>query len=103
MVVLKLTHKFGLERKPFSIAVVSCPAAGTSGSFSGKAGAARGDVVAGVPRRTGDQRLQDRLQLLAVLAGEAGAEADVVQLSLIVVKSKQQRSHLFPGLLPAAR
>ena len=82
MVILKLTHEFGLERKPFSIAVVAGPAAGTSGRFSAKAG----------PRAAsfGHERFQDLFQLLSLFAGKAGAEADMVKLSVIVVKAKEQ-------------
>ena len=82
MVILKLTHKFGLERKPFGIAVVARPAAGTSGRFSGKAG----------PRAAGfgHKWFQDLFQLLSLFAGKAGAKADMVKLSVTVVKAKKQ-------------
>lgn len=82
MVILKLTHEFGLERKPFGIAVVARPAAGTSGSFAGKA----------CPRAAsfGHEWFQDLFQLLSLFTGKAGAEADMVKLSVIVVKAKEQ-------------
>src|SRR5689334_22267943 len=94
MVILKLADKFGLERKPFGIAVVARPAAGTSGSFSGKAG----------PRAAnfGHEWFQDFFQLLSLFAGKTGAEPDVIKPATFVVQAKQQRANFFPGLLPAA-
>src|SRR5256885_1819694 len=84
MVILKFTHKFGLERKPFGIAVVARPAAGTSGSFSGKAG----------PRAASfdHEWFQDLFQLLSLFAGKAGTEADMIQLTAFVVQAKQKRT-----------
>src|SRR5690349_18819101 len=90
MVILKLADKFGLERKPFGIAVVARPAAGASGSFSGETAI------------FGHEWFQDFFQLLSLVAGKTGAEPDVIKPATFVVQAKQQRADFFPGLLPAA-
>src|SRR6185312_17258477 len=77
VIVLELAHQFGLQRKPFCIAGVARPAAGTARSLAGKPFATH-------------KWLQNRLQLLALFPGKAGAEADVIKLAILVVEAQQQ-------------
>src|SRR5438445_4757167 len=81
MIVLEFADQLRLERNPFGIAVVARPAAGAAGSLAGKPALAGRQLFRGISRRAGDERLQNRLQLLAVVAGEAGAEANMVELA----------------------
>src|SRR3954452_23489293 len=79
MIVLELADEFRLEGKPFGIAGIARPAAGTARSLAGKSFAA-------------NKRLKNRLQLFALFAGKARAETDVVKLAILVVKTKKQRT-----------
>src|SRR5438270_9012437 len=58
VIVLKLAHQFGLQRKPLCIAGIARPAAGTARRLAGKSFAAH-------------IWFQNRLQLFAVLPGKA--------------------------------
>src|SRR5205823_3638873 len=75
-------YQFGLEWKPLRVTGIARPAAGTARSLAGKAFAAH-------------KRFKNRLQFLALFPGKAGAETNVIELAIPVVKTQQQRAHFF--------
>ncbi len=102
VVILELAHELVPEREPFGVAILAGPAAGTSGSFSGEAFViGRLEIVRCGSAVVADERLEDGLEFFAVLFAETGAEADVVELAMIVVQAEQQRAD-FPALLGVA-
>src|SRR5690348_2122804 len=80
MIVADLADQLGLKRLPFHGAP-GAPAAEATGRLAGKAGRA-------------DERLDNAFQLLPLLGGETGTEADMVEQALLVVEAKQKRADL---------
>src|SRR5262249_6505701 len=90
VVVADLADKFGLECLPFA-AAFGAPATGAAGSFAGESG-------------TATQPFDDGLEFPSLLRGEAGAEADVIELAMVVVEAKEQRADgfIFAGIAKTA-
>ena len=74
MVVADFAHQLWFERLPFA-GTFGPPAAGAAGRSAGESG------------RT-DKRFDCLLQILALFGVEAGGEAHVIELALIVIESQ---------------
>jgi len=71
VVIMDLAHQAMLKRNPFIVAVRPRPAAWATGRLARKAG-------------TSHQRFENRLELFAFVLAEAGTEAYMIQVAMLV-------------------